>query len=140
VASDTSAGILTAEAELGQNFLRLQTQPPGRAGQVALSEGWANILLLSKAQALVATSRSSYALLAAGLRYVCVCVCVYIYIYIVANETYYGVKRDLSVSKEKRPSIRFLANVDPVCVCSGSSGDSRPFYGVKRDLSVSKET
>ncbi|MGB1600206.1 MAG: hypothetical protein ACPIOQ_46090 [Promethearchaeia archaeon] len=56
VASDTAAGMQLAEAELGARFLRLQTL-----------EGWANMLLLSRAHAIVGTSRSSYALLAAGL-------------------------------------------------------------------------
>ena len=67
VASDTAAGMQLAEAQLGAAFLRLQAVEPGRAGKQALVEGWANMLLLSRAQAIVGTSRSSYALLAAGL-------------------------------------------------------------------------
>ena len=67
IASDTAAGMQTAQDELGEGFLRFQSTAPGRSGERALADGWANIILLSKAQALVATSRSSYALLAAGL-------------------------------------------------------------------------
>lgn len=52
---------------LGEGHLRFATVGPGREGSQALFDGWANVLLLSKADAIVGTSRSSFALLAAGL-------------------------------------------------------------------------
>jgi hypothetical protein len=46
VASDTAAGLWAAEEELGPHFLQYSTLPPGRAGDAALADGWANLVLL----------------------------------------------------------------------------------------------
>mmetsp|Transcript_37296 Transcript_37296/g.88092 ORF Transcript_37296/g.88092 Transcript_37296/m.88092 type:complete len:415 (-) Transcript_37296:210-1454(-) len=67
VAADTAAGMSTAQRELGAGFLSHSSVPPGRAGAAALIDGIVNLFLMSKADALVGTSRSSFTLLAAGL-------------------------------------------------------------------------
>mmetsp|Transcript_40067 Transcript_40067/g.125936 ORF Transcript_40067/g.125936 Transcript_40067/m.125936 type:complete len:374 (-) Transcript_40067:22-1143(-) len=67
VASDAQSGIELARRVLGKEVLVLESVEPGRQGKRALLDGWKNVLLLSKVDALVATSRSSYAILASGM-------------------------------------------------------------------------
>eukprot|EP00960_Hanusia_phi_P041827 755167-Hanusia_phi.AAC.1 len=79
----SQSGIQLARRVLGDGLLLYESVEPGRQGKSALLDGWKNMLLLSempffpllvmtgsvagRADALVATSRSSYALLASGM-------------------------------------------------------------------------
>ena len=51
------AGMLEAKNTLGEGFMTFASVLPGRASHDALRDGWVNVLLLSKADALVAKAR-----------------------------------------------------------------------------------
>lgn len=53
----SQAGFQQANQTLGPQFMTFASVSPGRAGVDALRDGWINLLLLSKVDALVAKTR-----------------------------------------------------------------------------------